>query len=597
MTIFRSLCNFIITSLLVSPARSALYTSPDQLTRLTYDYVIVGGGTGGNVVAARLSENPNHQVLVLEAGVSDEGILGVESPLLAPTLSPFTLYDWNYTTIPQTGLGGRSVPYAQGRILGGSSSINLNAYTRGSADDFNRYATVSGDPGWSWDALQPYILKGETFVPPADGHDPTGQYNPAAHGTSGPLLVTTPNEPTPLDQRVLDTLDELSDEFQYNSDMNDGNVLGMGWVHSTTGGGRRISSAVAYIHPNIDRPNLHVLVNAHATKLLQTGTRIGRPLFNRVQFQPSSSAQPTTVQATREVILAAGAFGSPKILQLSGIGDRNELEPLGIQTIVDLPDVGKNLSDHLLLSSAYETQGPSFDSYYREPSTFRADLEEWLTSRTGTYSNTVTNQLGWFRLPDDHPIFNAVPDPAAGPESSHYEMIFMNLFFVPGVPLPETGTHMSVVTALISPTSRGYSRIASQDPFEQPLINPNTLDTEFDRVASRESMKAVQRFISASPWQDFIIRPFGDLANAIDDASIDEYIRNTADTIHHAVGTASMSPYNANWGVVDPNLKVKGVEGVRVVDASVMPFVPNGHTLAPVYIIAERAADIIKASV
>ncbi|KAF8665692.1 hypothetical protein AX16_000145 [Volvariella volvacea WC 439] len=596
MASFRALCKLVLASILIVPAHSALYTSPSQLPNTTFDYVVVGGGIGGSVVAARLSENTEHQVLLLEAGGSDEGLLEVQIPLLCPTLAAPSAIEWNYTTTIQPGLNGRSIPYPRGRVLGGCSSTNYMVYTTGPADDFDKYAELTGDLGWSWDAITPYIFKYEQIVDPVDGHDTSEQWDPDVHGTTGPLLVTVANHPSAIDQRIFDTLSELPDEFQFRLDMNSGSQLGVGWTQSTAGGGVRSSSSTAYIHPNINRPNFHVLLNAQVTNLLRTGTRNGLPYFEGVQFHSSRTARAFTVHATREVILSAGSVGTPAILQLSGIGDRSELTPLGIRTIVDLPDVGKNLSEHILLSAPYVTTGPSLDGFFRTPSITDDYLEEWQTSRTGPLSNTVTNSLGWFRLPDDHPIFNTVTDPSSGPGASHYEFLFLNTFFLPGESTPPTGDHFSLLTALISPTSRGYVRIASRDPFTQPLINPNLISTEFDIVTLRESLKAVQRFTEATPWDDFIIEPYGDFATLTDDASYDEYIRNNAAVVFHPCGTASMSPVGAQWGVVDPDLRVKGVAGLRVVDASVLPFVPSAHTQAPVYIIAERAADLIKAS-
>ncbi|KAF8665712.1 hypothetical protein AX16_000162 [Volvariella volvacea WC 439] len=594
MASFKALYKFVVASILISPAYSALYTNPSQLPSTTFDYVVVGGGIGGSVVAARLSENPDHQVLLLEAGGSDEGVTVISTPLLGPSMSPFSPFDWNYTTIAQPGLNGRSIPYPRGFVLGGSSSINSMVHTQGTIEDFDRYAEISGDEGWSWDALLPYLLKSEEYVPPVDGHDTTNQIDPAVHGTNGPLLLTVANAPTPLDQRVLDTLEELPEEFPFNLDMNNGFNLGMGWTQSTTGGGRRVSSSVAYIHPNLDRPNLHVLVNSQVTNLLRTGTRNGRPVFGSVQFQQSRSARVVTVHATREIVLSAGSIGTPTILQLSGIGDGNELRRLGIRTIIDLPDVGKNMSDHTLLIPSYRTQGPSTDDLYRNLTAREAEIEQWRVSQSGPLSATITNQLGFFRIPEGHPIFDTVSDPASGPNSPHYELIFCNMYF--GADRPATGDFMTVLTALISPAARGYTRLASRDPFAHPIIHPNLVGTEFDLVTLREAMKALQRFLAASAWQDFVIEPLGPLADAVDDDSIDEYIRNTAATVFHPVGTASMSPVGASWGVVDPDLKVKGAEGLRIVDASVLPIVPSAHTQAPVYVVAERAADLIKAS-
>ncbi|KAF8665591.1 hypothetical protein AX16_000048 [Volvariella volvacea WC 439] len=585
------LSQLVLASTLVSQAYSAIFNSPDELVTNTYDYVVVGGGNAGAVVAARLTENPDRRVLVLEAGGSDEAVLP-QIPLLGALLSPRTIYDWNYTTTPQQGLNGRIIDYPRGRVLGGSSTINYMLWTAGSIDDFDRYAEVSGDPGWNWDNMQQYIRKAEGMTAPVDGHDTTGQWNTSAHGTDGPVKINLPNFPTTIDQRVIDTLEELSSEFPFTLDYNAGSPLGIGWAQSNTGGGRRSSSATAYIHPNANRPNLDVLLNAHVTTLVTNSTQNGLPLFNRVQFQTSPDSPIVTVSATREIVLSAGSVGTPAILQLSGIGDSAHLGALGIQTIVNLPSVGQNVSDHPLLPVPFSAQGPSFDDLMRGQDSFSNALAEWEATQSGPLSTAIENHLGFLRLPADHPIFDVVPDPSAGPVSSHFEMLFANVFLAPGFPTPETGDFMTIVTALISPTSRGNVTIGSNNPWAAPLINPNLVNSVFDLTVLREAVKACLRFVSASPWQGYINSSWGDLSS---DDAIDAYVRNTTTTVFHPVGTASMSPVGADWGVVDPDLKVKGVEGLRVVDASVLPFVPNAHTQAPVFYVAERGADLIKA--
>lgn len=222
---------------------------------------------------------------------SDEGVLGIEVPLLATGLQPNTLYDWNYTTTPQSGLGGRNVVYPRGRVLGGSSSINLMIWTRSSQDDFNRYATVSGDNGWSWNAIKPYYQKLEHFVPPTDHHNTANEINIGIHGTTGPVNITLPNAPYPIDSRVNATLGELSDQYPYNTDMNSGNPLGVGWTQSTYGNGIRSSASSSYIRPVLSRPNLDVLVNTVVTKVIQTGHDFftGLPVFSGVEVAQSAT--------------------------------------------------------------------------------------------------------------------------------------------------------------------------------------------------------------------------------------------------------------------------------------------------------------------
>ncbi|KAF8649351.1 hypothetical protein AX16_005860 [Volvariella volvacea WC 439] len=590
-----NLLAFVLLSILPWTAQAALYTSSSQLPRSTYDYIIVGAGTAGNVIAARLTENPNCEVLVLEAGVSDEGVYAATVPLLAPSLSK-SAYDWNYTIVAQPNLNGRTLPYPRGKLLGGTSSINYMVYTRGSADDFDRYAEVTGDPGWKWDNMGLYRSRHERFVPPTEGWDTTGVYNPLVHGTEGPLAVALPNSMDPLSQIVLGASKELHDEFFFNQDANSGNTLGIGFTQATNGGGRRSSSSTAYLHPNIHRPNLHVLTNAQVTRLVKTGSKKGRPLFGAIEFQSDRQASPVRVTANTEIILSAGSAGTPSILQLSGIGDKTDLALVGIDTIVDLPSVGKNLSDHLFTTISFKFNGPSYDDLLRNHEVFQSSLEEWENHKTGPLANTPTNQIGWFRLPSDHPIFDGTPDPSAGLRSAHYEIIFSNIFHSHAAQRPSVGNFTTFSVSLASPSSRGTVRLSSRDPWAAPLIDPNFLSTEFDRVALREGVKAALRFSQAPAWKDWIEGLWEGCANLNDDDEIDAYIRQASDIVYHPIGTASMTSEDAGWGVVNPDLKVKGVEGLRIVDASILPFIPSAHTQATVYMAAERAADIIRDS-
>ncbi|TFK47888.1 aryl-alcohol oxidase precursor [Heliocybe sulcata] len=590
----------LVASALATQCYAALYESASQLPGWTYDFIVVGGGTGGNVVANRLTENPAVSVLVLEAGVSDRGVQDIEVPLLAPFATPDTAYDWNYTVVPQPGLNGRTPNYPRGFVLGGSSSVNYLTYTRGSSDDYDRYANISGDPGWSWNNLQYYIRRNERFTPPADGHDPTDQYLPAAHGFRGINSVTVPGYRTPIDERVLQTTQELSNEFPFNLDMNAGDVLGIGWTQETILGGARSSSATSYLGSQyINRPNLHVLLHAQATQLFSSRTEGSSvPYFHTVEFAEQRQHR-YNVTAMKEVILAAGSFNTPQLLMLSGVGNKTVLGSLGIKAIIDNPSVGQNMSDHPLVANPfYVNSNQTSDTILHNTSLLASDIAQWNTTypHEGPLVNGLTTLLGWLRLPDNSSIFQTHPDPSAGAHSSHYELIFANAFAMPGSPSPSTGSYFTIFTNVISPVARGSVSINSTNPFIQPVIDPNLFGTDFDIAVAVEAIKAARRFASANAWADYITGPYEAWANATTDAEIAEYIRNTGNSVWHAMGTASMSPKGASWGVVDPDLRVKGANGLRIVDASVIPVVPNAHTQAAVYIFAERASDLIKAA-
>lgn len=590
------LVNFFAVALpFISPSSAALLTSPSQL-KANYNFIVIGAGTAGNVVASRLTEDPHVSVLVLEAGISHEGVLAAQIPLLAPTLVPNTLYDWNYSTTAQPGLNGRSVPYPRGRILGGSSSVNYHTYVRGSADDFDRYASHTGDQGWNWNNMQKYIQKNEKLVCPADHHDTSGQFTPSVHGYDGALDVSLPGFTTPLDKHVIASTQETAD-FPFNQDMNGGDVLGIGWQQATIGGGTRSSSATAYLEPALKRPNLDVLINAQVTKLVQTGTRNGKPSFHTVEFAAKEGAPLNYVHATKEVILSAGSVGTPIILLHSGIGDSTDLEALSIQSTVHNPSVGRNLTDHASISNVYAVNSnQTYDPIFRDSAVRDKLIEQWIATKSGPLAGAVTNHIGWLRLPQNASIFRTVEDPSAGPRSSHWEIIFLNLFLNPATTTPPaSGNFMSIVTNLISPTSRGSIKLVSSNPFTAPSIDPIFLSTDFDIFTLKEAVKSVKRLISTHAWEGYIVGPTPPLENTNTDAELEAYVRASAFALFHPTGTAAMSPKGAHWGVVDPDLKVKGVEGLRIVDGSVLPFSPNAHTQGPIYLVGERGADLIKA--
>ncbi|KAK0229850.1 alcohol oxidase [Armillaria nabsnona] len=584
---------FFTLLILCSSAFGAIYERFEDLPTLNFDFIIVGGGTAGNVLANRLTENDNVSVLVLEAGGSTADVLLSEVPFFCVSATPGTLLDWNFTTTEQPGLNGRSIPFPRGFGLGGSSAVNYMFYTRGSSQDYDRYAQISGDPGWGWEALQPYVLKNERLVPPSDHHNTTGQFDPAIHSFNGINSVSLPGVPRATDGRVIQTTSEDPDGFPFNLDYNSGYHLGIGWSPYTVGNGTRSSSQTSYLGAKyIGRPNLHVLIHTHVTRILQSNSSQdtkGLPTFDAVEFTQDAGATMHTLAPVRlkEIILSAGSIGTPSILLHSGIGDGTELTTLGITPRLHLPDVGKNLTDHTLFTglSFFVNDTSTIENIYFRNATFQAEtLAEWQANRTGFLSSGVANQIGFLRVPEEAGILDG--DPCAGNQTAHYEFIFSNGIITTS---PPPGNFFSFGIAGLCPLSRGNITINSTNPLDPPLINPNYFSHPQDLAIMQYAVESANKFVTAAAWDGYIL---GATANITENE-----LRNGVGTVFHPVGTASMSPADASWGVVNPDLKLKGAKGVRIVDASVLPLVPSGHTQVPVYIVAERAADLIKADI
>ncbi|KAJ6460264.1 aryl-alcohol oxidase precursor [Mycena sanguinolenta] len=587
----RPLLSFILPISCVA----TLYERIQSLPTTTYDFVIVGAGAGGSVLANRLSENSGTSVLLIEAGPSNIGVLDSMAPMLTQHLGPGSPWDWNYTTTPMPGYGGRSIPYPRGHMLGGSTSTNTFAYTRGSFEEWDRYARLTGDPGWSWLEMLPYMFKNEKWTTPNDHHSTLEQYDPLVHSTTGITSVSLPGFSHPFDPLVIATTKELPKAFPFNLDMNDGFPLGLGWPQQTINGAQRSSGATSYLgHKFMARSNLHVLVNTRVTRINQTGTNSGKPAFRSVEATQSKTGPRSIIFAKKEVILSAGAVGTAQILLLSGIGPEKDLSALGIKTILNNPAVGQNLTDHPLISNIwYVNSNGTFDVLGRNATEVAADLEQWNKTQFGIMADSPLAFLVWSRVPDSY----ATPDTsAAGPNTPHYELLFTNGFFSAKETLPAMGDFMTIACSVTAPSSRGELTLNTTNPFDQPNINPNMLATEFDNLLMESAINATRHLVSASAWNSYIIREFEDLAAVKDAVSMKTYIQQNSITTFHPVGTAVMTPKHASWGVVDPDGVVKGISGLRIVDASILPVIPSAHPQAHIYFLGERVSDLIKAA-
>ncbi|KAJ3885569.1 alcohol oxidase [Lentinula edodes] len=552
-----------------------------------YDFIIVGAGPGGSAVSNRLTEDPNVSVLIIEAGGANNDSLTIDVPLLCTKLTPNTQWDWNYTTTPQPNLNNRVLPFPRGIGLGGTSAVNCLVYTRGSKQNIDKWASLTNDPSWGWDQMLPYFKKSEKFNLPADGHNITDQFNPSFHGFDGYIGVSVPGAGRAIDSRVIQTTQELPDEFPFTPDVNTGDQLGVGWVQALIDRGVRSSSASYFTPQVLARGNLDILLNTRVSRILPSSNNS----FNVIEYLDSISGTLKNLTASKEVILSAGTIGTPSILLHSGIGNATTLTSLGITPLIHLPSVGQNLTDHIGVSSTWLVNSTlTYDTVLRNATLGETLLRQWEDSKTGINVDTSENHLAFLRLPENSSVLRTFGDPAAGNETAHFEFLFQNGLSQ----ITASGNYLNIPSGNVSPKSSGSVTINSTNPFDAPLIDPGLLSAEVDIHILREAIRTAHKFVEAAAWSDYILQ---DLTNATTDAEIDEFIRNNAVSFFHPVSTSAMSPFaTTDWGVVDPDLRVKGVNGLRIVDASVAPSLPAAHTSAAVYAIAEHAADIIKSA-
>ncbi|QKO23030.1 GMC family oxidoreductase [Rhodoferax sp. BAB1] len=525
-----------------------------------YDYIIIGGGSAGCVLAARLSEDPGVQVALLEAGPRDDSVL-IHCPAGLALLAKSGQANWGLHTVPQAGLNGRRGYQPRGKVLGGSSSVNAMIYTRGHPRDYDDWA-AQGNPGWAWSDVLPFFKRAEHNERGAD----------AFHGSGGPLNVMDlrcPNRHSPDFVQA-----GVQAGFAHNPDFNGAGQEGVGLYQVTHKNGERYSAAKAYLTPNRTRANLHVLTGAHATRILLEGKRAVGVAF--VQ-----DGQQRELRASREVLLSAGALLSPQLLMLSGIGAADELRAHGITPLHELPGVGRHLQDHVDVVLVYDAPrltdlfGLSFAGALK----VLRGIFEWRRQRSGMLTTNFAEAGGFIRSQAGE----AIPD--------------LQLHFVIGKLVDHGrtttfGHGYSCHVCLLRPKSRGSVRLASADPLAAPLIDPAFLAERDDMDRLVRGFKLMRHIMAQPALARFGARELPASAGAQSDAEIEAFIRNHADTIYHPVGSCRMGP--GEMDVVDAQLRVHGLQGLRVVDASVMPSLVGGNTNAPVIMMAEKAAELIR---